>query len=87
MTLVWLKFWPCEVEYGSIVHVAVHPSVQKAQAHVVLVPNVKLLPQIDLIEPALLSKLWPKILHFIGLKEVQQIEKLLLICRKYINFT
>ena len=80
MTLVWLKFGSCEVEYGSIVHVAVHPSVQKAQAHVVLVPNVKLLPQIDLIEPALLSELWPKILHSLGLKEVQQIEKLLLIC-------
>ena len=68
------------MEYGSIVHVAVHPSVQKAQTHVVLVPNVKLLPQIDSIEPPLLSKLWPKILYSLGLKEVQQIEKLLLIC-------
>ena len=61
-------------------HVSVHPSVQKAQAHVVLVPYVKLLPKINSIEPALLSKLWPKILYSLGLKEVQQIEKLLLIC-------
>ena len=61
-------------------NMARHPSVQKAKAHVVLMPDIKLLPQIDSIEPPLLSKPWPTILYSLGLKEVQQIEKLLLIC-------
>ena len=91
---IWLE-QPSEVEDGGVVHKDVQPRpLDHPSPHVVLYTctvyctvyciyvlhtDIKLLPEVDLVEPSLLPAHWLALLHSVGLEQVQQIEKLLLI--------
>ena len=78
-TRVWLE-QPGEVEDGGVVHEGVEPRhLHHTGPHVVLRPDVKLLPEVDLVKPALLPAHGLTLPHSIGLEQVHQVEKLLLI--------
>ena len=77
---VWLE-QPGEVEDGGVVHKDMEPwPLDHPGPHIVLDTDVKLLPEIDLVEPALLPTNWLALLNSVGLEQIQKIEKFLLIC-------
>ena len=77
---VWLE-QPGEVEDGGVVHKDMEPwPLNHPGPHIVLDADVKLLPEVNLVEPALLPTHWLALLNSVGLEQIQQIEKFLLIC-------
>ena len=71
---------PGEVEDGGVVDEGVESwHLHHARPYVVLRPDVKLLPEVNLIEPSLLPAHWLTLPHSVGLEEVHQVKKLLLI--------
>ena len=72
---------PGEVEDGGVVHKDMEPwPLDHPGPHIVLDADVKLLPEVDLVEPALLPTNWLALLNSVGLEQIQKIEKFLLIC-------
>ena len=71
---------PGEVEDGGVVDKGVEPRhLHHAGPHIVLGPDVKLLPEVDLVEPSLLPAHGLTLPHSIGLEDVHQVKELLLI--------
>ena len=77
--VVWFE-QPGEVEEGGVIHEGVQPwHLDHPRPHVVLGPDVKLLPEVDLVEPALLSSHRLSLPHAVRLDQIQQVEKFLLV--------